>query len=305
MKKAVPEGYTELAADDIDSPEEGGRILRNTATVVRLPSFEQVEADSETYARASRVLHRESNPGNARALVQRHGDRELWVTPPPIPLTMEEMDRVYELPYARGPHPSYADQKIPAWEMIRHSVTIMRGCFGGCTFCSITEHEGRIIQSRSEDSILREIEQIRDKDADLHRLHLRHRRPNRQHVPHGLQRPRNREGLPPPIVRLSRHLPQPEHQPRRADQPLPQGARAARHQEGARRIRRALRPRGREPGLRQGARHPSRRRLSQDRARAHRGRAALQDDEARHRQLRALQAAVRRSRPSRPARSSS
>jgi uncharacterized radical SAM protein YgiQ len=131
--------------------------------VVRLPSFEQVEADKESYARASRVLHRESNPGNARPLVQKHGARELWVSPPPIPLTTPEMDGVYELPYARAPHPSYGDAKIPAWDMIRFSVTIMRGCFGGCSFCSITEHEGRIIQSRSEKSILSEIEVIRDK----------------------------------------------------------------------------------------------------------------------------------------------
>jgi uncharacterized radical SAM protein YgiQ len=163
LKRAVPDGFTELAADDIDSADEGARMTRNTQTVIRLPSFEQVAADPETYARASRVLHRESNPGNARPLVQRHGDRELWVTPPPIPLTTPEMDAVYELPYARGPHPAYGDAKIPAWEMIRHSVTIMRGCFGGCTFCSITEHEGRIIQNRSEGSVLKEIEAIRDK----------------------------------------------------------------------------------------------------------------------------------------------
>jgi uncharacterized radical SAM protein YgiQ len=163
MKKTVPEGWTELPADDVESADEGARMLRNTAAVVRLPAFEQVIADPELYARASRVLHRESNPGNARHLVQRHGDRELWVSPPPIPLTTPEMDAVYELPYARAPHPSYGDTKIPAWEMIKHSVTIMRGCFGGCTFCSITEHEGRIIQNRSEDSVLREIEQIRDK----------------------------------------------------------------------------------------------------------------------------------------------
>ena len=163
MKRAVPEGWTELAADDIENADEGARILRNTQALVRLPSFEQVQADPETYARASRVLHRESNPGNARTLVQRHGTRELWVTPPPIPLTTAEMDGVYELPYARGPHPSYGQAKIPAWEMIKFSVTIMRGCFGGCTFCSITEHEGRIIQNRSEGSVLKEIETIRDK----------------------------------------------------------------------------------------------------------------------------------------------
>jgi uncharacterized radical SAM protein YgiQ len=163
VMKQVPGGYTEMPADDIENPDEGARSSRNTQAVVRLPSFEQVSTDPETYARASRVLHRESNPGNARPLVQKHGDRELWVSPPPIPLTTPEMDEVYELPYARAPHPAYGDAKIPAWEMIKHSVTIMRGCFGGCTFCSITEHEGRIIQNRSEGSILKEIEEIRDK----------------------------------------------------------------------------------------------------------------------------------------------
>jgi uncharacterized radical SAM protein YgiQ len=163
IKKEVPGGWTELPANDVEDADEGAKMLRNTQAVVRLPSFEQVQADPESYARASRVLHRESNPGNARPLVQRHGDRELWVTPPPIPLTTAEMDQVYELPYARAPHPSYGEEKIPAWEMIKFSVTIMRGCFGGCTFCSITEHEGRIIQNRSEDSVIKEIEQIRDK----------------------------------------------------------------------------------------------------------------------------------------------
>ncbi len=113
-------------------------------------------------AHASRILHLESNPGNARCLVQRHGDRDLWVNPPPVPLTTPEMDRIYELPYRRVPHPFYGDAKIPAYEMIRFSVSIQRGCFGGCTFCSITEHEGRIIQSRSEDSVIREMETIRD-----------------------------------------------------------------------------------------------------------------------------------------------
>src|SRR5215470_17151015 len=160
--RRVPENYTELHADDLDSADEGARQARGDV-VIRLPSCEQVEQDKEAYARASRVLHREANPGNARALVQRHGDRDLWLNPPPIPLTSDEMDSVYDLPYARAPHPSYGEAKIPAWDMIKFSVTIMRGCFGGCTFCSITEHEGRIIQSRSEGSILREIETIRDK----------------------------------------------------------------------------------------------------------------------------------------------
>ncbi len=140
-------------------------------TVLRLPSYEQVKSDAVLYAHANRVLHLETNPGNARALVQAHGERDLWVNPPPIPLSTAEMDHVFDLPYARSPHPTYADEKgghdgstkIPAWEMIRFSVNIMRGCFGGCTFCSITEHEGRIIQSRSEDSVIREIEEMRDK----------------------------------------------------------------------------------------------------------------------------------------------
>lgn len=132
-------------------------------TVIRLPSYEAVKADPVLYAHANRVLHLETNPGNARALVQAHGERDVWLNPPPIPLTTAEMDHVFGLPYARAPHPAYGDAKIPAWEMIRFSVNIMRGCFGGCTFCSITEHEGRIIQSRSEDSIIREVEEIRDK----------------------------------------------------------------------------------------------------------------------------------------------
>ena len=160
--RRVPENYSELHADDLDAADEGAGRKPGDA-VIRLPSCEQVEQDREAYARASRVLHRESNPGNARPLVQRHGDRDLWLNPPPIPLSTAEMDAVYDLPYARAPHPSYGDAKIPAWEMIKFSVTIMRGCFGGCTFCSITEHEGRIIQNRSEGSVLREIERIRDR----------------------------------------------------------------------------------------------------------------------------------------------
>jgi uncharacterized radical SAM protein YgiQ len=131
-------------------------------SVIRLPSHEQVRDDPVLYAHASRIVHLESNPGNARALVQAHGDRDVWLNPPPLPLTMPEMDSTYELPYQRRPHPFYGEAKIPAYEMIRFSVTIQRGCFGGCTFCSITEHEGRIIQNRSTDSILREVETIRD-----------------------------------------------------------------------------------------------------------------------------------------------
>ncbi len=161
----------EIAASSKREAEPGVHVVRFTRRVptaerarsyIRLPSFEQVRDDAVLYAHASRILHMESNPGNARALVQRHGVSDVWLNPPPLPLTQPEMDRIYELPYARVPHPSYGTAKIPAYEMIRFSVTIQRGCFGGCTFCSITEHEGRIIQNRSEDSILREIETIRD-----------------------------------------------------------------------------------------------------------------------------------------------
>jgi uncharacterized radical SAM protein YgiQ len=156
-------------------------------SVIRLPAFAQVSTDAVLYAHASRILHLESNPGNARALVQRHGTIDVWLNPPPIPLTTPDMDAVYELPYARRPHPAYGAAKIPAYDMIRFSVAIQRGCFGGCTFCSITEHEGRIIQSRSEDSVIREIEAIRDEvpgftgvisdlggpTANMYRLHCK------------------------------------------------------------------------------------------------------------------------------------
>ncbi len=131
-------------------------------SVIRMPSFDEVRGDAILYAHASRILHLESNPGNARSLVQRHGDVDVWLNPPPLPLSTKEMDAIYELPYRRVPHPFYGKAKIPAYEMIRFSIAIQRGCFGGCTFCSITEHEGRVIQNRSENSIIKEIETVRD-----------------------------------------------------------------------------------------------------------------------------------------------
>jgi uncharacterized radical SAM protein YgiQ len=131
-------------------------------TAIRLPAYEAVKDDNVLYAHASRVLHVETNPHNARAMVQAHGDREVWLNPPALPLSTKELDAIYDLPFKRVPHTRYSNKNIPAYEMIRFSIAIMRGCFGGCTFCSITEHEGRIIQSRSEDSIIREIETIRD-----------------------------------------------------------------------------------------------------------------------------------------------
>ena len=170
--RPLPEPPSERLSTPLSKPHTGRiQMPPRERCVIRLPSFEQVKRDAVLYAHANRVLHLETNPGNARALVQKHGDRDVWINPPPIPLSTAEMDLVFGLPYARSPHPRYADSRgrhdgptqIPAWEMIRFSVNIMRGCFGGCSFCSITEHEGRIIQSRSEDSVLREIEDMRDK----------------------------------------------------------------------------------------------------------------------------------------------
>ncbi|HUO18735.1 MAG TPA: YgiQ family radical SAM protein [Steroidobacteraceae bacterium] len=167
---AMPPAAAPPGAQGSGAPQSGQvvrfvRRVRNAdreRSVIRMPAHEAVAADAVLYAHASRILHLESNPGNARALTQRHGDLDVWLNPPPLPLSTAEMDWVYERPYARAPHPAYGNASIPAWKMIRFSVAIQRGCFGGCTFCSITEHEGRIIQSRSEASVLREIETVRD-----------------------------------------------------------------------------------------------------------------------------------------------
>ena len=160
----------QLVNTENDEPEE--QIIRflplanaktkQDNTYLLLPSFEKVANDPVLYAHTSRILHLETNPANAHVIVQPHDQRYIWVNPPPIPLSTEELDSVFEHAYQRVPHPSYGDAKIPAYEMIRFSVNIMRGCFGGCSFCSITEHEGRVIQSRSENSIINEIEKIRD-----------------------------------------------------------------------------------------------------------------------------------------------
>ena len=173
--KKNPYEYNESAEEEPEAPSLDGtqaiKIIPDVSaehsdpevSYIRLPSFEALRKDMSLYAHADRVFHKETNPGNARALVQLHGRNDIWVNPPPFPLSTEELDAVFELPYQRVPHPTYGDARIPAYEMIRFSVNIMRGCFGGCTFCSITEHEGRIIQSRSESSILNELEAIRDK----------------------------------------------------------------------------------------------------------------------------------------------
>lgn len=138
-------------------------LPQDVVKIIHLPTYEEVSRDKFLYATASRTVYLESNPYNAHSLVQAHGDRYVWLNPPPIPLTTEELDGVYNLPYSRLPHPSYQNANIPAYEMIRFSVNILRGCFGGCTFCSLTAHEGRIVQNRSAASILQEINEIRDK----------------------------------------------------------------------------------------------------------------------------------------------
>jgi uncharacterized radical SAM protein YgiQ len=132
-------------------------------TYINLPTFEQVKSNKVLYAHASRIFHQEVNPTSAKPLVQSHGSRLIWLNPPAKPLSEAEMDGVFGLPYKRVPPPSYGKAKIPAYDMINTSINIMRGCCGGCTFCSIKEHEGRIIQSRSQESIIKEIEDIRDK----------------------------------------------------------------------------------------------------------------------------------------------
>lgn len=124
-----------------------------------LPSYEAVVADKWQFAEATRIIHHETNPYNARRLIQWHHQQAIVVNPPQLPISEQAMDRIYGLPYTRQAHPSYREA-IPAFEMIKDSVTIMRGCFGGCTFCSITAHQGRTIQSRSKASIIGEIESL-------------------------------------------------------------------------------------------------------------------------------------------------
>ena len=137
----------------------GGKETPPSGDVLELQSFERCKEDKPAFARATFLLHEEMNAFNGRVIVQRHGDRAVVINPPVTPLSEREMDAIYDLPFARRPHPSYKE-KIPAFEMIKTSVTVMRGCFGGCTFCSITMHQGRPIQSRSQDSVLREVKAL-------------------------------------------------------------------------------------------------------------------------------------------------
>ena len=145
-------------------------IARHSPTI-DLPAYEEVSGDDaeskRTFCTITKISHQETNPHNAKRLVQFHGPEAVVVNPGALPLTQAEMDRVYGLPFTRLPHPSYGREKIPAYDVVKHSVQIMRGCFGGCTFCSITAHEGRIIQSRSQESVLAEIERMRETQPDF------------------------------------------------------------------------------------------------------------------------------------------
>ncbi len=129
-----------------------------------LPSYDEVRTDKQAFAKMSRAFQYETNPHNGRPLLQVHGDEAVYMNSPALPLSEEEMDALYDLPFTRRPHPTYSEV-IPAFETVKHSIVTMRGCFGGCTFCSITEHEGRVIQSRSENSVLREVRALRRMDG--------------------------------------------------------------------------------------------------------------------------------------------
>jgi uncharacterized radical SAM protein YgiQ len=131
---------------------------------VLLPSYQEIKVSKERFSEMSGAFQKETNPGNGRPLIQPHGHEAVYLNPPAEPLTTEIMDGLYDLPFTRYPHPSYTEP-IPAYETVKHSIVTMRGCFGGCSFCSITEHEGRVIQSRSQDSVLREVRALRRMDG--------------------------------------------------------------------------------------------------------------------------------------------
>ena len=141
---------------------EPSRFIRDRKPV-RLPSYEEIKESNERFSEMSGAFQKETNPGNGRPLIQPHGHEAVYLNPPAEPLSTELMDELYDLPFTRYPHPSY-DAGIPAYETVKHSIVTMRGCFGGCSFCSITEHEGRVIQSRSAESVLREVRALRRMD---------------------------------------------------------------------------------------------------------------------------------------------
>jgi uncharacterized radical SAM protein YgiQ len=142
-----------------DIAENPSRFVTDGRAVV-LPSYDEVTRDLAAFARMTREFQVETNPHNARPLLQVHGEQAIYMNRPALPLEEADMDGLYDLPFTRLPHPRYGGERIPAYDTVKDSIVTMRGCFGGCTFCSITEHEGRIIQSRSQASVLGEIRKL-------------------------------------------------------------------------------------------------------------------------------------------------
>ncbi len=149
---AMGKGWEPLLEKESRYTTDGG--------IVVLPSYEEITTSKEAFAKMARAFQFETNAHNGRALLQVHDREAVYFNAPALPLDESDMDGLYDLPFTRTPHPSYSGERIPAYETIKHSIVTMRGCFGGCTFCSITEHEGRIIQSRSEASVLREVREL-------------------------------------------------------------------------------------------------------------------------------------------------
>jgi radical SAM superfamily enzyme YgiQ (UPF0313 family) len=330
MRDAVPGGFVELDSTELDTPgkvdphpdpyamvtpstcesaeqapdapppvkvvhlhREIPRDQPRDMTVVRLPSFDQVKGDPVLYAHASRLLHLETNPGNARALVQRHGDKEVWLNPPPIPLTTAGDGRPVRPALCPCPapglrrcaHPRLGDDPL----LGEHHARLFRRLY------LLLHHRAR---GAHHPEPLGGIRHPRDRGdprqgGGLHRRDLRPGRSHRQHVPHRLQGREDRGQLPAPVLRVSGHLQESQHRSQRPDPPVPPGAPGARGEEGAHRLGPALRPGGGIPGVREGAGDPPRGRVSQDRPGAHGAGAAVPHDEAGHGQLRPVQGPVR------------
>ncbi|WP_372807678.1 YgiQ family radical SAM protein [Pontiella sp.] len=166
-ERAIREIARRIAADE---PLEGiagtARLLGGRESAERdfeactvLPSYEECQSNKASMIQLTKLTEREQNPFSGKPLVQFHGARALWIEPPAMPLNTAELDRIYELPYMRAPHPMYKEP-IPAFTMIKESVTVVRGCAGGCTFCGLGFHQGRFLSSRSEDSVVREVEEM-------------------------------------------------------------------------------------------------------------------------------------------------
>ena len=228
-----------LGASEASLPSNAGETASGTAgpfsdgfdSTLLLPSYEEVQGDKRAFAAMTRLIHRETNPYNARQLVQYHGREAVVVNPPAWPLTEAEMDRLYGLPFTRRPHPSYGRQRIPAYDVVKDSIQIVRGCFGGCAFCSLSAHQGRIIQSRSRQSVVEEICRM----AGERRFFRRRQRPWRadgQHVSDELRPARGAPQLPPLELPAPDRLQTARDRPRAAVELMQE----ARRQPGVKRV---------------------------------------------------------------------